>query len=741
MSLLEFIRLVKGNFRMMFVIALVATVTLYCLTKDEKKQYSSQTVINTGVVSGYTILNHNSEGKVDRDYTRSELQNLLALASAYETTEELSLRLLATYTILDSPTDSLITSDGFIDLKLLKEEGFFSGIDKTDYKSAYNSIKLYRDSNEPSQIKELIYSNNIYFGVEHLATIKKKLKGSSDLLEFSYTTEDPVICQRTLIILTEIFLEKHRGLKESQSNDVLSYFEEATKKSAEKLKDAETKLLQFRIDNNIINYYEQTRFIADKKEDLDEFYFKEKMALEAAKSAKEKLDKQLGERGLQIDLNNQLLTKRDELSNVTNKLVMFEFLNSNETENYQELESWQVKQDELKDEIGEITIELQKLNFSKEGIAARNLLSKWLDASIQVEESTSRLKVIDQRKIQFTGIYQRFAPWGSQLKKIEREIALAENSYLENLHSFNQARLHLQNTLMVTNLKILEEPFFPSKPEKSKKLLLLALAFLCGFIVPLSIIIAIEYLDRTMKNPIESTKRLNLPLSGAFPFIRTDNNWSMGGVKIDYVALRKYSTRIITKNLVFNNLSEDSEKRPKVIGLSSIRGKEGTTFLAKQIVRNLRKYGKVLFVTEDDQQSIMSLDVKHLKMASGDLVAHGKALHELLDFDGSAIMDYDYIVVDLPAFIHDYLPVNLFSFLDHMLIVCKSNRVWTNADQQTWDDINSLLKISPKIVINGVRPDIMEEFIGELPKRRSWLRIKLKDYLRFNFSGSTGITS
>ena len=146
-------------------------------------------------------------------------------------------------------------------------------------------------------------------------------------------------------------------------------------------------------------------------------------------------------------------------------------------------------------------------------------------------------------------------------------------------------------------------------------------------------------------------------------------------------------------------------------------------------------------MSEDDQQSIMSLDVKHLKMASGDLVAHGKALHELLDFDGSAIMDYDYIVVDLPAFIHDYLPVNLFSFLDHMLIVCKSNRVWTNADQQTWDDINSLLKISPKIVINGVRPDIMEEFIGELPKRRSWLRIKLKDYLRFNFSGSTGITS
>ena len=104
------------------------------------------------------------------------------------------------------------------------------------------------------------------------------------MLRFTYTTIDPGVCQQTLILLTKIFIEKHKEMKKGMSNDVVAFFEEAVRKSAAKLRGVEDQLLAFRVNNKIINYYEQTRFIAAKKEDLDEFFFKEEMKIAAADS-------------------------------------------------------------------------------------------------------------------------------------------------------------------------------------------------------------------------------------------------------------------------------------------------------------------------------------------------------------------------------------------------------------------------------------------------------------------------
>jgi capsule polysaccharide export protein KpsE/RkpR len=538
--------------------------------------------------------------------------------------------------------------------------------------------------------------------------------------------------------LTNIFLEKHRTLKEGQSNDVLCYFEEATATAELRLKEEEKKLLNFRTSNNIINYYEQTRFIADNKEDLDDLYFKEEMALQASKSTKDRLDEQLEERGLLSELNGKLLIKRNELSNVTNKLAMYEFLADDQKISKADLVHWETQRDYLTSEIREIAIKTQSLNFSQEGVALRDLLTEWLKAVIQIEESISRLSVINKRKQQFTQIYQQFAPWGSQLKKIERKIALAEEAYLENLHSYNQARLHLQNTLMSTNLKIIEAPYYPKSDEGSKRYMMIALAFLCGLLLPLTFLVAMEYLDQTLKNPIDAANRLELPLAGVFPLIRPKINWVPGGSKLDFIALRTRSANLIAKNLIFR--SHTIKSRPNFIAISSIRGKEGASYVGNHIVRTFRSQDPVLYIVPEKKNIDLPLGDNTLTYKPSELLITVKILSKFIKKKGKKIKRYKYIVFELPSLIHNIFPATLIKQIDQMFIVCRSNRVWTNADQQIWNSLNDVLKYSPQLIINGVSPDIMEEFIGELPKKRSFIRKKIKEYIKFNFSGSSSLS-
>lgn len=59
----------------------------------------------------------------------------------------------------------------------------------------------------------------------------------------------------------------------------------------------------------------------------------------------------------------------------------------------------------------------------------------------------------------------------------------------------------------------------------------------------------------------------------------------------------------------------------------------------------------------------------------------------------------------------------------------KATRVWRKADGHSLLEICDVLKVKPRIVLNGVAPEDMEEVIGEVAKRRSALRKLLKRIL------------
>jgi cellulose biosynthesis protein BcsQ len=93
----------------------------------------------------------------------------------------------------------------------------------------------------------------------------------------------------------------------------------------------------------------------------------------------------------------------------------------------------------------------------------------------------------------------------------------------------------------------------------------------------------------------------------------------------------------------------------------------------------------------------------------------------------------DYVIIELPPILYFPYPVALVSDADIPIMVCRSNRVWSNADQAALDVLLKLTEKQTHFILNGVELPVIETVLGDLPKKRSRIRRLLKKLLRMEF--------
>jgi len=737
MNLVEFFRIVAKQFKLMALTGAVLAGVVFYLTRNEKLEYSSHTLVNTGLVSGYNIESSGGE-KVDYAYTNNEIENLISLATSYETREELAMRLLARYIILKEPDPELITLEGWEELKkpavhdVRKLVAVYG-----DTLATYEKILALRNERKENPLQKLLYSKHPFFGVEQMETIQVMREGKSDMLRFKYSATDPGVCRQTLIELTQIFVKKQRAMKEVQSADVLDFFDQATKEAQSQLDARENSLLGFMVSNKIINYYEQTRFIAAKKEDLDEMYFKELMNLRGADSTMHRLEREMGQHVNMPALNTQLAQKRKELGDVTARLAELEVFNFDTIPtNHSTLDYLHSSVDKLKSDIQKTTNASFAVQRTPEGVELKNLLTQWLSQVVDMEQSVARLEVLKERKVEFDAIYSKFAPWGSHLKRMERSIDVAERAYLENLHSYNQARLHQYSMMMSANLKVVDPPFMPLTPSGSKRMMLVVVAFLAGFVLTLAGAVALEMIDNTLKTPTRAAEVVGLEVVGAYPKFPVP---SKKKEKLDYDFIRERSVGQALQHLKLN-LREQGliQGATKKVVIASTRSGEGKSYLSSLLVDQLRASGEkvaYLFPEGSHQNGHINNYTYQINQRFFEVQTEG----ELLGNPEFGMDRFDFVFLEIPGLLTGPYPVDLVAKYDQTLLFARANRVWNEADTKALDAFKKGLRTQPRLAVNAVEPTALESSLGELPKRRSLLRKWIKRVVLLDFSGRKAV--
>jgi uncharacterized protein involved in exopolysaccharide biosynthesis len=805
-------------------------VLVMILTKNPNFKYASETTLYTGIASGSSV-------DMDKSFSffanNTAFDNLINVLKSRETKQEVAIRLLSQHLLLDQFDPQFITEKSYSDLgiitpKYIKHlivkksnhdiDGKYSkpndtlssvvtdtiftftdkenelnllpgSISREAYEQTVKNLTEYMAGSDTNFVYHLLNSEHPHYSISAISAINVQRIQSSDLVQVKFETDDPGICKQTLVLLTEICIKNYKNIKENRSDAVVKYFQFQLNQAASRLKIAEDKLLEFNKDNNIINYYEQSKAVAVVKEDLDVEYNNKKIKLAGVQAAINRLEEKLSNQK-QVQLKSaSILDKRTQLGELNYKISSIETFGPNENSNSVELLDLKVQSDQLKADIKDSVGELFTFNNSVEGLPLNTILTDWINNVIEAENLKAGIVVLGERIKEFQKQYAIYAPAGANIKRIEREISVSEQEFLEILHGLNLAKLKLQDNELSSNIKAVDPPFYPISPIPTKRTILIVLGALIGFIIVLFSIFVLEYFDDTLKKPSKANVILNLPNLGVLPKILLNSR------KINLPFIVNRLLEIIIQNIeMYLNISK-SKKTTETLLFFSTLSQEGKSIVTGNLARKLKMQGKKVlllnFCLESLHQSEISqtgyIDIPPVSSATVPVRKKQKfpVVRWLMGYPDPRIdlesqflrnpevylsteeyrnysidesfysaVNYqdilsqngfnlsfvpDYVLIELPPILLYPYPPALVSNADISVLICRANRVWTAADQGVIDILMKLTEQKTHFLLNGVEPLVIESILGDLPRKRSWIRRVVKNLFRFQLLASNQI--
>ncbi len=722
-NLIYFIRLFSKHISLIIGVPIVLATTVFLLTKDEPRMYSSQTTVYTSFASGSSI--DLSTMKINSINTAFD--NLIGTIKSRETIEDVGLKLFAEHLSLEKDDPLIILPEHYhafinslpAEVKKLKVSG--------NLKKTFENVKAYRLKKAGNFIDNLIKKGHPYYGNSSiLGKLKVRRLQSSDNIELTFESNDPGICQHTLIYLTETFKDYYLLLKAGESDNAVAYYEAEVAKAAEKLRVSEEELLKFNQDNQIINYSEQSKFIAARKEAFESGYQEVLKRNSAAKAIIDLMEVKMSPYDKQKLSGMELMKLREKLASVNQELAMVKFFSNGDNEtnaaSNQQFQTLTQQAYDLKQQMKTAVDSLYYLTNSQEGIPSNNILNDWLTNVIDYEGTKAEITTLDQLRSDFDKIYARYAPMGATMRKLERKINVNEDEYITLLKNLGLAKLKQQGLVAASGFSVIDEPFFPATPLPSKRKVIILASAIVSFILVLFLILVIDLIDPALRNAFRTKSKTGLEIATLFPLLlprkRTTINQQIEQQSID-ILIRK----------IFLDTDKFVEHKRKTIALFSTRPREGKSFLINKIHQNLKKLGisSLLLVPEGSLNSD-EIDNSVIEFKVDEHYITSKNINHLINSSEiEKFEESEFVLIELPGFIQHSYPVDLFKNIDICYLICRSNRSWAVYDSAI---IEETLKLKTKstltLILNGVALDEMETLLGELPKKRSWIRKLVK---------------
>jgi len=725
MNLIKFLKIIYSKLIYLILLPMIMGVVVFFLTKDLPVKFTASSTIFTGVTSNSGLAVE--EIRVDNVATQNEYNNIMTMLKSTSLFEEVSLKLLTQHLILSKPNKEILSIDSYNELQTIVPKEIKKLVVKGNFAQTYSNLNKYITHDDKNFIYSLMNHSHKYYSIQAISNLKAERLSNSDLIKLSYESEDAGVCFNTVKFATEVFIEKYSGIKVSQSSSAVEYFEAKLREIAIKLDVAEQKLLDFNIDNEVINYYEQTEQVTTQQEKIEVRLQEVKMEFEASQAVLEKLENEV-EKRYNINLrNNTILSIREQLVALNEAITSIELDVNNPNRN--KLPELRKKRNKVENSLENKIDSMNIFDSKSQGIESQRLLSEWLDAVKNNENYNALYKSMKLRLIEFMKQFKRYAPLGATIKRIEREIDVYEREYLNTLHHLGLARQNQQSIDMRSNMNVLDVPKFPINSIPSKKNMYVIVAVLFTAIFYLLAVFIIELLDHRLKSPSLLKLATGLDVIAAFT-IKNKKHKKF----IDTDLLNHRASLLLYENIQ-KGLAVSS--KPLVLQIFSVWDNAGKTsvahFLAEEILKHGVRVSLISFVPKpevavlqnDNKQeetngfSVLDLSLNVDKYTDYQTLIHD---HEI---------DADYVIAIYPPVSNGVNNTVLASGCTKNFIVYDANTSWSNADVFMLDKLKNILSPNALFaILNFAEPDNLEEMYGDIPKRRSFIRKIMKKFLK-----------
>lgn len=677
----------------------IITLLVILMTRNMGKSYTVEATLYTGIVSGYSI--DNASGNMDYAATQNAMDNLINIIRSESTLQRVSLRLFArTMMNGDMEKDNDIITAYHFQQQYNHVKNSPQGkqilalIDKSSEDKTVENLRSFMRPNKDNYIYGLFYYTHPHYSFTSLKNIRVLRKGSSDLLDISYSADDPGIAYNTLDILLDEFVNEYRAIRYGETDKVIAYFKSELQRVGGQLRIEEDSLTNYNIEKRIINYYDETKEIAAINK---EYELREQDALISYNSAKvmlEELEKQMDINTRQLSNNLQFVNKLKEVSALTGKISEIETMTASSNDG-ESLKQYKDQLSNARKDLSTISDRYMKGKQSKEGIAKTTIVEQWLDLILQFEKAKSDLQIIQKSRQDMNERYVFYAPVGSTIKRKERTIDFTERNYLSILDSYNTALMRKKNLEMTSaTLKVLNSPAFPISPNPTGRRKIIMAACAGSFLFILGFMALIEITDRTLRDSIRTQRFTGCKVLGAFPIAST----------LRYRRYNKECNNIATKYLsssIFRFFTNRKGNMPYIVNFLSTDVQDGKTYLIDQLKDYWEQLGlKVCYLNWKGDFDVAS---------SQFLLA--QSINELY----KSIND-DILIVEYPSLKDTNIPSTLLKEADLNLIVARADRGWKATDKLLLSKIKNQVGESPLyIYLNRAKRDVVQDYTGMLP--------------------------
>lgn len=680
--------------------ALVAFLVFW-KTRHMPQSYTSNCSIYTGIITGVNILSES--GVTTTSYTQSSMMdNLLNIINADQTLKQVSLRLYARIMVHGDPNkDNTYCKAGNYLFLYNHGEKIHHLIDKSSPNDSINEQRTYEnlvayETNDNNNYVYGIYQWNLpYVNRKSLQQIQVERIGNSDIIEVTYTTDDPGITYQTIKILIDEFIKQYQELRFGETNNVIAYFRAELKRVAKELEKSENDLTRYRSQEQVINYDEETKSVAALNRDYELQYWESLSTFTVADSLLQELEKRMHLNTVIIQNNNSYIYYNNKISEIEEKLAVSKFY-SQEALPQTTIDSLNRELEKNKKALAGSLQKMGYLRYSKEGISNASVIEEWLTQIIAYKKAEAELNVLRKRKSEIAKKYIHFAPIGSTLTRKERGVNINERRYLAILDALNAAILRQKSLQMTSStLKPMNEAYYPLNPNTSSNKKLVIGAYLAALLFTIFFFLIIEILDRTLRYVFKAEQITGSCVLGVFT--RPQN-----------LRARRYNqtyTNISAKTLCNYAITYFNPNRSNIINLISNQPNEGKSYVREQLAAQLSEQG--MEVTQ------LSWHEKY----QSDAQAFVQALDlEKLEIPASSTLKDKVFLVEYPSLKEVALSANILQGVSLNLQIVDSRRTWKNTDQKLFERTREICGSTPLfLVLNYAQRDAAEEINGLMP--------------------------
>ena len=688
--------------RWWLIVAPVAVAFLaFPLTANLPREYEVSTTLYTGVVSGSGI--GAEEGRQDWNSINNVMDNIVNVITAQSTLKHLSMRLYVQHMIHGDPErdNNYITAANYRAVRGITPPDVMALIDESSEERTLANLYAYEQASPKNFIYGLFNWHHRHYSYEALSRIAVRRVGSSDMLEVSYTADDPGIAYHTLVLLNEEFVKQYQQLRFGETDDVIRYFEEELARIGRELRLAEDSLTSYNIQKKVINYDEQTKHIAALNRDFELTYEGILLDYNSAKELSQSLETRMDEHVKQLRNNALFIEKLRTISDLTAKIAAREpFQTDSLAGTPPGLDALYRQRQEAEADFDRFVRTVGEQQYTKEGISSFAYVEQWLNEILRLEKAKAQLAVMEKRREKLDNQYLYFSPVGSTIKRKEREINFSEQSYLSVLNNLNAARLRQKSIQMTTATpKTITPPTFPLASAPTRRKLIVAGAFLGALAFVFGYFLLLELLDRTLRGKFRTERITGGKVLGATPADR----------RFRYRAYNQ-ACQDIAVRFVGNAVSDYFRSgSPNIVNLLSTGPNEGKSLLAERLASYWRAEGLTVKVV----QAGKSFPV------AGKVYLFAGSLMQLIGYEGE-----DVVLVEYPDLAQHSVPAPLLREARVNLMVAHARHVWKDTDQLLYDKAKEQAGDAPVLFcLTGAQCEAVEIFTGLLPpynRLRKW---------------------